>query len=66
MSLLTNAMQLKIATAILTSASPLLITAMQEVVVILRNAAAASANPWDDILVEILDSIITGLAESKR
>ena len=53
---------MKILQTILYSVSPILIAVLGDMVEKLRVAAAESANPWDDVLVEILDNILRQIA----
>ena len=62
MNILQSTILMKILQTILYSVSPILISVLGDMVDKLRTAAAESANPWDDILVEILDNILRQIA----
>jgi len=58
MDIFRSAILMKILQTLLYSLSPILIAELQIMVEKLHVAAADSANPWDDVLVEILDNIL--------
>ena len=58
MDIFRSTILMKILQTLLYSLSPIMMNEMQIMVEKLHVAAAASANPWDDVLVEILDNIL--------
>lgn len=63
MHIIGNTILIKVIMALINSVSPILIAELQTMVDRLRIAAKQSANPWDDILVEFLDQLITNIAK---
>ena len=62
MDIFRSAILMKILQTLLYSLSPIIIAELGSMVEKLRLAAAESANPWDDVLVEILDNILRQIA----
>ena len=62
MNILGNTFILKIVIALISSISPILLAELQTLIDRLKIAAQQSANPWDDILVEFLEELITNIA----
>lgn len=62
MSLFSQGFMLKIALNLLSSVSPLFLEGIKETIIRLRVAAKKSANPWDDILVDMLESFFANFS----
>lgn len=62
MAVIGNTIMLKVFITVLKSVSPILLSEIQSLIEHLRVAAQQSANPWDDILVEFLEQLVTNLA----
>jgi len=58
MDIFRSTILMKILQTLLYSLSPIMMNEMQIMVEKLRLAAADSSNPWDDVLVEVLDNIL--------
>jgi len=66
MNFLNNSLVTKLLLTLLYSISPIILSMLQDTVEKLRVAAQESANPWDDILVEIIDNILRQIAPPKQ
>lgn len=65
MDFLTNKFVMMVLPAIFKSISPLLVSELQPLVNQLKETAKATSNPWDDILVVLIEEIVTGIMREK-
>ena len=66
MNFLNNTLVTKVLLTVLYSISPIILSLLQDTVEKLRVAAQGSPNPWDDILVEIIDNILRQIGPPKQ
>jgi len=66
MDIFRSTILMKIMQTLLYSLSPILINEMQIMVEKLRLAAAEYREPWDDVLVEILDNVLRQIAPPRE
>lgn len=51
--------------AILKSVSPVLVAQIQPLICQLKETAKTTPNPWDDILIVMLEDVVTGMMREK-
>ena len=63
MPIISQSFIIKIVLSLLKSVSPIFLSEIRDVIIRLRSAAKKSSNPWDDILVDWLESFFAGFGK---
>ena len=65
MNFLTSKFFMMILPAILKSVSPVLVAQLRPLIDQLRETAKSTPNPWDDILIVLLEEILAGIISER-